>query len=92
MEPIEEEQRVERKGRAPVDVERTARIIDREEQVETIKDAFGEEVTRRFIRQRIMEVEAKRGGDSNDLAALDDDGMVDRFLDQRGQSGSSQQP
>ncbi len=70
------------RGRAPIEDSRIARVIDREEQVETTKDAFGEEVTRRFIRTRIREVESKRGGDSQDLAGLDDDGYVDRFLQQ----------
>jgi hypothetical protein len=84
MDPRQEVNEGAAKGRAPVDVERIARIIDREEVVETVKDAFGSEHTRRQIRQRIMEVETKRGGDTNDLAGLDDDSMVDRFIEQRG--------
>ncbi len=68
------------KGNAPVDVQRTARVIDREEQVESVRDAFGEERTRRFIRQRIYEVESKKGGDARDLSAVDDDSLVERFV------------
>lgn len=70
----------ERRGKAPVEDSRVARIIDREEQIETVKDAFGEEVTRRYIKQRILEVESTRAGEHNDVAALEDDSMIDRFL------------
>lgn len=84
------EDHVSSRGSAPVDDTRTARIIDREEQIETIRDAFGEEITKRFIRQRIFEIETKRAGDHNDLAALDDDTMVERFIEHRTNTESTQ--
>jgi len=71
-------------SKAPVDDTRTARIIEREEQVEILKDPFGQEVTRKFIRSRIMEVESARVGAHEDLAALPDDQTVEGLLAERG--------
>lgn len=79
MEP-EDMNLVSARGNAPVDDVRTARVIEREEQVEQVTDVWGAQITRRLIRSRILEVECKRAGDHNDIARLEDDAMVERFL------------
>lgn len=70
MEPNDEG--IQKPGRMPVEEKKTMRIIDREEQVETVTDPFGQEMTRRIIKQRIIEVQADRTAAPEDLPSLPD--------------------
>ena len=70
-------------GRAPADLGRVARVINREVQEEVVKDAFGAEVIHRLIRMQIMEVESKRQGAYEDLIAVDEDTFAKDFIDNK---------
>jgi hypothetical protein len=81
---IERDEAEFKPGRAPVEDSKIARVVDREVDERVFKDAFGAEVTERHIRMRILEVESKRGGAHEDLAALPDEAIIENFLAERG--------
>ena len=70
-----------RSTRAPADLGRVARVINREVQEEVTKDAFGAEVTHRLIKMQILEVESKKQGAWEDLAAVEEDNFAKDFLE-----------
>ena len=69
---------------APADLGRVVRVIKRDVQEEVTKDAFGAEITRRQIRTEILEVETKKQGAIEDLAAAREDQFAKDFLDEIG--------
>lgn len=80
-----------RDNRAPVEDERTARMIDKVVQEKITRDAFGEEVTERVIRMRILEVDVKRSGDRDDLGMLPEDERPEHYLIERSGGADDEQ-